>query len=73
MWTYGEERGRRADFILEYHPDLMTKLKLKIPTENTTKKECQRMKKRKDCADRKECEWLDNKCEAVEVSDKWMI
>jgi len=38
-----------------------------------TKKDCEKLKKHRDCVEKKECEWVDNKCTISETSDKWVM
>jgi hypothetical protein len=56
------DHGRRSDFILEIHPDLMSKLDMTLPFEPFTIKDCRKLKNHRECVYRSDCEWLNNKC-----------
>jgi hypothetical protein len=56
------DKGRRSEFILELHPDLVLKLNMKMPLVVTSNKDCEKLKKHRDCIYRSECRWVNNKC-----------
>jgi len=31
LWSYGEERGKRAEFTIEMHPDHVVEMGLNMP------------------------------------------
>lgn len=44
------------------HPDLMKKLDVTLPFEPFTIKDCNKLKKHRECVYRSDCSWMNNKC-----------
>lgn len=66
LWSHGVDRGRRSEFFLEIHPDLVLKLKLNVHKDDINRKDCEKLKKYRDCIYISQCRWREDKCVYIE-------